>query len=83
MALHTPADLRKDVLDLLSLTPDARLRLAGLACARCGSTDALRPGGHAHTRSVGGGQLGWAVKVCGTCPVHLETSPGSRPMKAS
>lgn len=45
MVLHTPTDLRAEVLDPLSLTPAARLRLAGLACVRCGSTDALRPAG--------------------------------------
>jgi hypothetical protein len=70
MASHTPTDLRAETLDLLSLTPDVCLRLAGLACARCGSTDTLRPGGHAYTRSPDGGQLGWAVKVCASCPVH-------------
>jgi hypothetical protein len=83
MALHTPEDLRAEVLDPFSLTPAARLRLAGLACARCGSTESLRPGGHAHTRSVGGGQLGWAVKVCGTCPTHFEASSEPRHIEGS
>ncbi len=73
MALHTPADLRTEVLDLLSLTTEAHLRLAGLACARCGSTAPLRPGGHAYTRSPGGGRLGWAVKVCEGCPLTHPT----------
>ncbi|WP_406494841.1 hypothetical protein OG936_13575 [Streptomyces sp. NBC_00846] len=70
MAPQPPTDLRTEVLDLLSLTPEARLCLAGLACARCGSTEALRPGGHAYTRSPGGGRLGWAVQVCMNCPAN-------------
>jgi hypothetical protein len=63
-------DVRAQIHDLASLTPEIRLRLAGLACARCGSTEALRPGGHAYTNSPGGGRLGWAVKVCANCPVN-------------
>lgn len=64
-------DVRAQVHDLASLTPETRLRLAGLACARCGSTETLWPGGHAYTHSPDGGRLGWAVKVCANCPVHL------------
>ncbi|GGV89878.1 hypothetical protein GCM10015535_44750 [Streptomyces gelaticus] len=70
MAPDTPTDLRTEVHDLIALTPETRLRLAGLACARCGSTESLRPGGHAYTHSPDGGRLGWTVKVCANCPVH-------------
>lgn len=67
MAPHTPKDLRTGLLDILCLTAEDRLRLAGLACARCGGTDTLLPGGHAYTRSPDGTRLGWAVKTCAPC----------------
>ncbi|SCF72408.1 hypothetical protein [Streptomyces sp. Ncost-T10-10d] len=70
-------DVRAQVHDLASLTPETRLRLAGLACARCGGTEALRPGGHTYTHGPDGGRLGWAVKVC------AATAPSTCPRKGS
>jgi hypothetical protein len=67
MTLHTPDDLRTQPLDLLQLTPEARVRLAGLACAKCGATENLQRGGYAYTRNRDGGLLGWAVRVCEGC----------------
>lgn len=67
-----PSDIRTTVLDPLALTPAVRQRLAGLACARCGGTDELRPGGHAYTRGRNGGRLGWTVRVCAGCPVDVS-----------
>ncbi|MDT0319285.1 hypothetical protein [Streptomyces millisiae] len=60
--------------DVLSFFPElayvadaVKVRLDGLACARCGWTAGLRPGGYAFTRTPGG-CLGWAVRVCQACP---------------
>lgn len=63
------ADVRATVLDPLQVTAEQDARLHGRACARCGSTFALRPGGYAYTSSgTKGGRLGWAVKLCADCP---------------
>ncbi|GAB2872655.1 hypothetical protein [Streptomyces mayteni] len=60
-------DLLSFFLDLGDATDAMKWRLDGLTCARCGSTTGLRPGGYAYTR-IQGGCLGWAVRVCHTCP---------------
>ena len=59
-------DVRAVVLDLHRVTPGQSRRLNGLACARCGGADDLRPGGTARTTSgpAGSGRLVWPVKVC-------------------
>jgi hypothetical protein len=45
------------------------VRLHGLACVTCGTSDVvLVPAGHVRTES-GGGLLGWAVVAC---PEHKE-----------
>ena len=66
LALPASADVRAEVLDPVRITHEQYRRLNGLACARCGGTDALRPGGMAHTRSGtdGSGRLAWPVMVC-------------------
>jgi hypothetical protein len=61
----------------LLVSTEQRKRLTGQACARCGSGDGLRPGGHAYTRTSGGGRLGWAVMVCAGCPERPEADAGA------
>ncbi|GAA3372361.1 hypothetical protein GCM10020367_26980 [Streptomyces sannanensis] len=79
MAMHIPADLRIGTHDPLRLPPESWRRLYGLACARCGGTESLRPGGHAYTRSADGARLGWAVNVCAACSTQADdrTTNGS------
>ncbi|MDT0320304.1 hypothetical protein [Streptomyces millisiae] len=64
---HAP-DVLSFFLPLAWVSLDAQRRLDGRECARCGSTAGLRPGGHAVTPTPDGGSLGWAVRVCQTCP---------------
>jgi hypothetical protein len=58
------ADVRAALLDPLQMTPEQNRQLQGEACARCGGTDDLRPGGMAYMSSSSNGRLGWPVKVC-------------------
>lgn len=67
-ACLTTRDIRDQVLDSANMRPAHADALHGLACARCGSTTGLRPGGYSYTRCREGGQLGWPVRVCGDCP---------------
>jgi anti-sigma regulatory factor (Ser/Thr protein kinase) len=60
-------DVRTGVLDLGGLTHEQTARLRGLACARCGCAEGLRPAGHAYTFSSRTGCLGWAVRACSEC----------------
>ncbi len=65
-AVPASEDIRATVLDPVSITREQYRRLTGHACARCGGTDDLRPGGMARTRSgpEGAGRLAWPVAVC-------------------
>ncbi|MFE3557316.1 hypothetical protein ACFXKW_20975 [Streptomyces sp. NPDC059193] len=64
----TSADIRAKALDPLKVTPAQTARLRGQECARCGSRNGLRDAGYAYTACKRSGRLGWAVKVCGSCP---------------
>ncbi|MFR9676897.1 hypothetical protein [Streptomyces sp. TR02-1] len=67
------ADIRAATIDLAAgTTADLRRRLRGQACAACGQTGPLRPGGHAYTLGRDGGRLGWPVRVCPTCPTEMQ-----------
>ncbi|MEU6467474.1 hypothetical protein [Streptomyces sp. NPDC046976] len=64
--MPTSTDVRAIPLDLMYATIEQSRRLSGEACARCGGTSGLRPGGMAYTVTGpdGQGRLAWPVRVC-------------------
>jgi hypothetical protein len=62
----TSGDVRAREHDGLSTPAEVWERIRGNACAGCGSTKNLQPGGFAYVRLRG--LLGFAVRVCPDCP---------------
>lgn len=67
MPVPAASDIRARDHNPLALTALQRDQLAGVACARCGSTAVTRAGGHAYVLARSG-RLGRPVKVCDNCP---------------
>lgn len=59
-------DVRAREHDGLGTSAEVWERIRGNACASCGSTKDLQPGGFAYVRARG--LLGYAVRVCSNCP---------------